>query len=40
MHMRRAVAYKRLKLMENYKTVRPKRVTITYERWSHMESTA
>ena len=25
MHMRQAVAYKRLKLMENYKTVRPKK---------------
>ena len=24
MHMRQAVAYKRLKMMENYKTVRPK----------------
>ena len=25
MHMRQVVAYKRLKMMENYKTVRPKR---------------
>ena len=24
MHMRQVVAYKRLKMMENYKTVRPK----------------
>ena len=36
MHMRQVVAYKRLKMMENYKPSGQKVFTITYDRWSHM----